>query len=192
MKHVSHETDEKLQHFAALLKQWNEKINLVSPKDIAHLWPRHVADSMQIVPHIKAGAHITDLGSGGGFPGLIIAIATGNPVTLIESDQRKCAFLREAGRQCEAQVKVIAKRIEQVDIPPADIITARALAPLTILLEWARPLLKPEGECLFLKGRKTPDELTTAHSDWHMTYESIPSQSDPDGFLLKVSGFRRV
>lgn len=192
MSHVSHETEAKLAHFAALLTRWNEKINLVSPKDMAHLRQRHIEDSLQLVPYVSAGATITDLGSGGGFPGLIVAIATGNPVTLIESDQRKCAFLREAARECGAHVTVVAKRIEQAAIEPADIITARALAPLPQLLAWARPLLKEEGYCLFLKGRKTSDELTKARSDWQMTYNSFPSRTDPDGVLLRISDFRRV
>ncbi len=192
MTHVSHETEKKLAHFASLLTRWNEKINLVSPKDIAHLRQRHIEDSLQLVPHIAAGARITDLGSGGGFPGLIVAIATGNPVTLIESDQRKCAFLREAARECGAHVTVLAKRIEQADLEPADIVTARALALLPQLLDWARPLLKEDGYCLFLKGRKASDELTSARSGWHMTYETLPSRTDPDGALLRISDFRRV
>ncbi|MCX5619130.1 MULTISPECIES: 16S rRNA (guanine(527)-N(7))-methyltransferase RsmG [Bombella] len=192
MHHVSHETEAKLAHFTQLLTRWNEKINLVSPKDIAHLRQRHIEDSLQLVPYVPEGARITDLGSGGGFPGLIVAIATGNPVTLIESDQRKCAFLREAARECGARVSVLAKRIEQAVLEPADIITARALAPLPQLLTWARPLLKEDGYCLFLKGRKTPDELTKARSDWHMLYNSFPSHTDPDGVLLKISDFRRV
>lgn len=112
MTTVSRETHERLERFADLLVQWNAKINLVSPRDIAQLWPRHIEDSLQLAELIPEGATITDLGSGGGFPGIILAIATGNPVTLIESDQRKCAFLREAGRICEAKVTVIAKRIE--------------------------------------------------------------------------------
>ncbi|MXV45144.1 16S rRNA (guanine(527)-N(7))-methyltransferase RsmG [Saccharibacter sp. 17.LH.SD] len=192
MMSVSRETQEKLEAFSSLLEQWNRRINLVSPRDIPHLWSRHIGDSLQLTSFIPEKAHIADLGSGGGFPGLILAIATGNPVTLIESDHRKCAFLREASRVCGAQTTVISKRIEDVEIEPADIVTARALAPLKILLGWADPLLKEDGFCLFLKGRKAPDELTEARRDWHMTYNSLPSRTNEDGVLLRISDFRRV
>jgi len=189
---VSRETHDRLSRFADLLVQWNAKINLISPKDVPHLWSRHIEDRLQLASLIPPDARITDLGSGGGFPGLILAIATGNPVTLIESDQRKCAFLREAGRICDTSVTVIPKRIEAASPPPADIITARALAPLTKLLGWARPLLKEEGFCLFLKGIKAESELTEARCDWHMTQSIIPSRTDPGGAIIKVSDFKRV
>ncbi|MQR98715.1 16S rRNA (guanine(527)-N(7))-methyltransferase RsmG [Gluconobacter aidae] len=192
MTTVSRETHERLERFADLLVQWNAKINLVSPRDIAQLWPRHIEDSLQLAELIPKGATITDLGSGGGFPGIILAIATDSPVTLIESDQRKCAFLREAGRICCAKVTVIAKRIEAASPPPADIITARALAPLNKLLDWARPLLKEDGFCLFLKGQKAQAELTEASADWHMNHSMFPSRTDPDGAIIKVSDFKRV
>ncbi|OAG72482.1 glucose inhibited division protein B [Gluconobacter japonicus] len=192
MTTVSRETQARLERFADLLVQWNAKINLVSPKDLGQLWPRHIQDSLQLAHLIPEGATITDLGSGGGFPGLILAIATGNPVTLIESDQRKCAFLREAGRICEANVAILPKRIEAATPPEADIITARALAPLVKLLGWARPLLKENGFCLFLKGIKAQDELTEASRDWHMTSTILPSRTDPGGAIIKVSDFKRV
>ncbi|MBS1089791.1 16S rRNA (guanine(527)-N(7))-methyltransferase RsmG [Gluconobacter wancherniae] len=192
MTTVSRETKARLECFAEVLAQWNAKINLVSPRDMRFVWPRHIDDSLQLVPMIPEGATITDLGSGGGFPGLILAIATSNPVTLIESDQRKCAFLREAARLCEANVTVIPKRIEATTPEPADIITARALAPLEKLLGWARPLLKEDGFCLFLKGIKAQSELTDASRDWHMTHSIIPSRTDPGGAIIKVSDFKRV
>ncbi|MDF7673293.1 16S rRNA (guanine(527)-N(7))-methyltransferase RsmG [Acetobacteraceae bacterium ESL0709] len=189
---VSRETKEKLDRFASLLEQWNSKINLVSPRDMSMLWSRHIEDSLQLVPYISPHSQITDLGSGGGFPGIIIAIATGNPVTLIESDQRKAAFLREAGRLCNARTTIIAQRIEEAKPPLADIVTARALAPLKILLHWSAPLLKENGFCLFLKGQKAGHELTEAQQDWQMNYESFPSVTAPDGVLLKISEIRRV
>lgn len=192
MTSVSRETRQKLEHFAELLVQWNAKINLVSPKDLGQLWSRHIEDSLQLVDLIPAGASITDLGSGGGFPGLILAIATPNPVTLIESDQRKCAFLREAARLCDAKVTVIPKRIEAAVAPPADIITARALAPLDQLLDWARPLLKEDGFALFLKGQKAQTELTDASAHWHMNHTFFPSRTDAGGTIIKVSDFKRV
>lgn len=189
---VSRETKEKLEAFARLLEQWNGKINLVSPRDIGTLWSRHIQDSLQLVPYIPPQSQITDLGSGGGFPGLVIAIATDNPVTLIESDQRKCAFLREASRICGANTTILPQRIERATPPRADIITARALASLSTLLGWAHPLLKENGFCLFLKGQKAPHELTEACQDWQMNYKTFPSITAPDGVLLKISEIRRV
>lgn len=189
---VSRETKERLDVFIDLLKHWNSKINLVSPRDIETLWQRHIEDSLQLLPYIPPCAQITDLGSGGGFPGLVIAIATGNPVTLIESDQRKAVFLREASRICNANAKILAERIEDISLPPADIITARALATLKTLLQWSFPLLKKDGFCLFLKGQKASYELTDASQDWQMTYKCFPSLTSPDGVLLKISEIRRV
>ncbi|QDH17991.1 16S rRNA (guanine(527)-N(7))-methyltransferase RsmG [Swingsia samuiensis] len=192
MKSVSRETQEKLEIFSTLIQEWNTKINLISPKDMEHLWTRHIEDSFQLSDLIPEGATITDLGSGGGFPGLILAIATKNPVTLVESDQRKCAFLREAARLCEVKVTVVPKRIETASLPEADIITARALAPLDKLLFWAEPLVKKNGFCLFLKGVKAQDELTDARNNWHMTSTILPSRTGSGGSIIKVSDFTRV
>lgn len=202
------ETKERLTEFAKILTLWNNKINLVSPGDIENLWPRHIEDSLQLIHWIPEGARITDMGSGGGFPGLVLAIATGMPVTLIESDQRKSAFLREASRICGASTQIITQRLEhpeKINIAPADIVTARALASLDKLLRWARPLLREDGACLFLKGQTVCDELTEARKNWQMKEEIIPARhlsSDTgqrngpegrnNGFLLRISDFRRV
>ncbi|MDG6094894.1 16S rRNA (guanine(527)-N(7))-methyltransferase RsmG [Acetobacter sp. AN02] len=188
---VSRETQERLEVFAALLTKWNEKINLVSPKDMAHLWPRHIEDSLELVPLVPPGSVVTDLGSGGGFPGLILAIAADAHVTLVESDQRKCAFLREAARVTGCRATIVPSRIESVSLPPTPIVTARALADLPLLLEWAAPLLRPDGYALFMKGRQAEDELTRAARDWHMTLSRLPGRS-PDGVILRVSNLTRV
>ena len=186
------ETMARLEQFATLLRRWNRHINLVSPKDIDQLWPRHIADSLQLAGDLAPGAAVTDLGSGGGFPGLVLAIATANPVTLVESDQRKASFLREAARATGAPAIVVADRIEQAAIAPAPFVTARALAPLPLLLGWAHRLLAPGGVCLFLKGRSVDDELTRAAAEWHMTVSRRPSRTSPDGVILTLSELRRV
>ncbi|KXV79083.1 16S rRNA methyltransferase, partial [Acetobacter malorum] len=124
--HVSRETQERLEAFVALLEKWNPRINLVSSRDIASVWERHVLDSLQLAPLVAGQERFIDMGSGGGFPGVIVAIATGVPGTLIESDQRKAAFLREAARVTQAPIKVLAERIEQVDLAPVPVVTARA------------------------------------------------------------------
>lgn len=189
---VSRETMVRLEVFASLLERWNQRINLVSPKDLAQLWPRHIEDSLQLADDMPQGVPFVDLGSGGGFPGLILAIATGNPVTLVESDQRKASFLREAARSTGADATVVAKRIEEAEIAPVGIVTARALAPLPLLLDWATRFLRPDGLCLFLKGRNAEDELTAAGAEWHMTISRRPSRSSSDGVILRLSEIRRV
>ncbi len=178
---------ERLERFEALLTRWNTRINLVAPHDLTHLWTRHIADSLQLVPLIQPDLSLTDLGSGAGFPGLILAMCIDNPVTLIEADSRKASFLREAAREAKTDVQIINARVEQATLPPAKIITARGLAPLPRLLEWAHPLLASDGLCLFLKGRKAEDELTDALAKWHMEITRISSRTDPDGVILALS-----
>ncbi|MFT8776827.1 MAG: 16S rRNA (guanine(527)-N(7))-methyltransferase RsmG [Gluconacetobacter liquefaciens] len=183
----------RLDSFAEILTRWNSRINLVSPRDLPHLWDRHIADSLQLASLIPpGGVRLADLGSGGGFPGLIIAIATDANVTLIESDQRKAAFLREAARAAGARVTVLARRIEEVDIPPVQVVTARALAALPQLLDWSSRLLAPDGFCLFLKGRNVDDELTSAAADWHMAVSRLPSRTNADGTILKLGEITRA
>ncbi len=182
----------RLERFASLLTRWNRRINLVSASDLTRLWPRHICDSLQLATHISADATIIDLGSGAGFPGLILAIRTGNPVTLIEADTRKVAFLREAARETATPVTILNTRIEEAKPPAVSIVTARALAPLSKLLHWATPLLLPSGSCLFLKGKSVEDELTDAGTRWHMTIERTPSRTDPDGVILALSHIRRI
>ncbi len=183
-------TRARLERFVEVLIQWNGRINLVSSRDLSQLWPRHIADSLQLAPFLADDAGVIDLGSGAGFPGLVLAICTANPVTLIESDTRKASFLREAARRTETRVTVVNSRIESAGVPPASIITARALAALPRLLEWAVPLLKPNGRCLFLKGRKVEDELTDARAKWQMTVTRTPSWTDPEGVILTLSQIR--
>ena len=189
---VSRETRDRLTAYADLLVRWNARINLVSRPDLAQLWPRHIADSLQLAALIPQGARVVDMGSGGGFPGLVIAMATDAHVTLIESDQRKAAFLREASRVSGVRTRVIAARIEAAEAGPADIITARALAPLPQLLQWGVRFLDKEGFCLFLKGKNADEELNAANADWRMAVTRIPSRTDADGIILRLSDIRRV
>jgi len=189
---VSRETLDRLVVFADLLTRWNDKINLISPRDVPQLWERHIKDSLQLTADLGDGGPFIDLGSGGGFPGLILSIATGSPVTLVEADHRKASFLREAARATGAAATVCTRRIEDASLDPVAFVTARALAPLPKLLDWASRLLLPTGQCLFLKGRSVEDELTAAAREWHMTVFRRPSVSDPEGVILKLSEIRRV
>jgi len=183
----------KLRAYEALIRRWSPKINLVSKPDLDHLWPRHIQDSLAVIPHIPANTtHAIDLGAGAGFPGLVLAIATDIPFTLIESDKRKAAFLTDAARELSAPVKVLAIRIEDAKLPPAPLVTARALAPLDRLLALAFPHLAPNGIALFPKGETAEQEIKTAESHWHMNVERCKNQNDPRGIILKVSGLRHA
>ena len=189
---VSRETMMRLQTYADLLLRWNERINLISRGDAAHVWTRHIADSLQLKSLLPQGvSDAIDLGSGAGFPGLVLAIATGVGFQLIESDHRKCAFLREAARHTAAPISVTAARIEASDAT-APLITARALAPLSALLDLTSPHLSPGGICLFPKGVGVEAELTDAHTVWNMKVERHQSRIDPHGCILRISEVSRV
>ncbi len=183
-------SEARLRQLVALVTLWSPKINLVSKNDVLVLWERHVLDSLALAPLIPAGVEAAiDLGSGAGFPGLVLAIATGIPFTLIESDARKAAFLMEAGRQTGAPVKVLNCRIEAAKTPPAMLVTARALAPLDKLLGLAAPHLAPGGVCLFPKGRNVEEELAQARTLWQMEAERFPNAAGgADSCILKISG----
>lgn len=184
---VSRETLERLAAYAGLLRHWQTRINLVGPDTLASLWQRHMLDSAQLWPLVPAGARrLVDLGSGAGFPGLVLAILGAPDVHLVESDARKGAFLREAARVTATPITLLTRRVEQIPPLAADVITARALAPLPRLLAWAVPHLAPGGQCLFLKGRGAEDELTAAAKDWKIAPRRIPSLTDPDGTILQL------
>jgi 16S rRNA (guanine527-N7)-methyltransferase len=186
------DTRARLDAFAAVLVRWNATINLVSRRDLPALWPRHIEDSLQLADLLPEGVERgIDLGSGAGFPGLVLAIATGIRMDLIEEDRRKCAFLREAARITAAPVTVHAARIETAPVPPAPLLTARALAPLTTLLGYAGRLLAPDGTCLFLKGREADAELAAATADWSLHAERIPSRTDASGVVLRLTAIMR-
>lgn len=202
MFHVKHLVEQDLQpairerlaQFADLLGRWNARINLISRPDIEHVWQRHILDSMQLVELLPVGCtEIIDLGSGAGFPGLVLAIATGIQVHLVEADLRKAAFLREAARVTAATARVHAVRAEALQLPPVRVVTARALAPLPALLGLAVPLLQPHGGiCLFPKGRGVEDELTAAAIEWHMRVERFASLTSVDATLLRISEIHRA
>ncbi len=184
---VSHETLARLEIYVALLRQWNEKINLVSRDSLADVWRRHVLDSAQLLPFLPSEcAPLVDLGSGAGFPGLVLSVLGVLDVRLIESDQRKCVFLREAARLTQADPVIIPKRIE--DAPPfkAKVITARAFASLSKLLDLAERFMGPDTTCLLLKGRSVSEELTQIGKQWKMTVTPYPSRSDPSGRILRL------
>ncbi|HVI52781.1 MAG TPA: 16S rRNA (guanine(527)-N(7))-methyltransferase RsmG [Candidatus Sulfotelmatobacter sp.] len=187
---VSRETLERLSAYAELLVKWQAKINLVGPATLPDLWRRHMLDSAQMAAHLPDGP-VLDLGSGAGFPGLVLAVMTGQTVHLVESDARKCAFLREAARIAGADVVIHNKRIEAVAPFSVAAVTARALASLDKLLDWAAPFLQQRTQCLFLKGKIVDEELTQAGEHWKMTSRRVPSLSDPSGLILILNEVHR-
>lgn len=189
---VSRETLARLETYEAMLREWQKTINLVGGGTLDDVWRRHFLDSGQLCRLIPGVKSVADIGSGGGFPGLVIAIIAGVHVTLVESDNRKAAFLREVSRATGTDTEVIAGRAEMVTATPAEVVTARAVAPLTKLLSLAEPWIRPGGRCYFLKGGAVEEELTDASRIWDIEYDMVPSLSDPSGTILCVKEFSRV
>ena len=187
---VSRETLDRLESYAALLVEWNSAINLVSQNSLKDLWRRHMLDSAQLQHYMPAPGDrrrvIIDLGSGAGFPGMVLSILDAGEVHLVESDQRKTVFLREVAREVGSDAHIHGVRIEQMRDFPADVVTARALAPLPELLALAAPFLSEGGTALFLKGQSASSELEEAEKDWVIQTRRYPSLSDPSGIVLSV------
>lgn len=190
---VSRETEQALRKYLDLLMRWNSRINLVASATPETLWHRHILDSVQLGALLPPRGPIVDLGSGAGFPGLVLALISGHATHLVESDRRKCAFLQEAVRVLGlSKVQVHNARIEAASLPQAGILTARALAPLPVLLHHAHCILDPDGVAIFPKGRSVEHELTAAAPNWTMRVEKHPSLTDPDSTILRLSEIRPV
>lgn len=196
---VSRETLARLETYAALLKRWQKTINLVAPSTVNDVWHRHLADSAQVFQHAPAGAsHWLDLGSGAGFPGLVIAIMAaekgGTRHTLIESDTRKAAFLREVARETRVAVEILPARIELPEtaakVAEVNCVTARALAPLPRLIPLVAPFFSDATVGLFLKGREFAAELEQAQLGWTFDVQLHPSVTDGEGRIVEVSRLR--
>lgn len=166
--------------YAELLGRWTAKINLVSRGDEGQIWQRHVLDSLRLLPLIPAGtARAIDLGSGAGLPGLVLAAASGIAFDLVEADRRKATFLSEAQRVTGAPVTVHCARIEAVALLPAPLVTARALAPLDVLLGLAAPFLAPGGTALFPKGVRAAEEIEAARRLWRFELDMAGTAASP-------------
>ena len=190
---VSRETIDRLEVYAGLLEKWNSTINLVSKNTINQMWKRHFLDSAQLWPHIPSETKtLVDIGSGAGFAGLVLAIigmekSPNMKFTLIESDSRKCAFMRNVSREINLDVQIITKRIEEVTDIKADVITARALATVSQLLEYSKNILKDNGVCLFLKGNACSDELRIAKESWVFLSSQSQSITHVTGCVLRLT-----
>ena len=192
---VSRETAGKLILYVEELRRWQRVTNLVGPKTLAEVWDRHIADSLQLADLAK-GEVWADLGTGAGLPGLVLAIARPEiQVHLVESDGRKCAFLRQAARLTGANATIWDARIEAVLLrlePRPQIVASRALAALPKLLGLAAPLLTIGTTGLFPKGRDYEAELTEARRSWRFTCDILPSRTDPDGRILRISDLQAI
>ena len=195
---VSRETLLLLDRFVALLLQWQQRTNLIGPATVPQLWTRHIADSLQLLALAPEARVWVDLGSGGGFPGLVLACALaeerGAAVHLVESNAKKAAFLREVGRDLGLPAIVHAERIEHFPLPAdthVDVITARALAPLNVLFGYVAPLLKTGAQALLPKGQDVEAELTEAAKYWSIQTELVPSKTSPQGRIVVVRRLAR-
>ncbi|QQA42780.1 16S rRNA (guanine(527)-N(7))-methyltransferase RsmG [Pelagovum pacificum] len=196
--YVSRETFERLEAFRDLVLKWTARINLVSTKSAATLWDRHILDSAQLIQHAPDSFNRwVDLGSGGGFPGIVVAtlnldLAPDAEMILVESDQRKATFLRAAIRELGLNAQVQASRAETLAPMQADVLTARALASLSELLPLASRHLKPDGIAIFPKGRSALDEIRDAQQGWTFQLEQSPSKTDAEAAILKLERIERV
>jgi 16S rRNA (guanine527-N7)-methyltransferase len=189
---VSRETLGRLQAYCGCLERWQRTVNLVATTTLADPWRRHFLDSAQLWPLLPSTARrVVDLGSGAGFPGMVLAILGAPDVQLIESSGRKAAFLQEVARLTATPVTIHRSRIESLPPLGADVVTARGCAPLVRLLGLAAPHLAPGGICLFLKGRNVTAELTEAEKKWKMRIDRFASRSDPRGVVVRLEDVSR-
>lgn len=186
---VSRETIDRLAAIHQTLVQWQPRINLVAPSTLDDPWRRHFLDSVQIASLVPARAtRLVDLGSGAGFPGLVLAALGRWDCHLVEADQRKAAFLREAARLSDSRVTIHARRLETMPPLDADVVTARALAPLPKLLSYVEPFMTPVSRAVLLKGRGVRRELTDVAENWRVRARLLGSAADPESAVLVFEG----
>lgn len=196
-ENVSRETSEKLAQFSRLVEKWTTRINLISKASVPHMWERHIIDSIQLYQHAPIAEHWVDLGSGGGFPAIVLALLAQQDgrqtdFTMVESDQRKCVFLRTALRELGLKGAVISERLEGISPLQADVLSARALADLKTLVGFADYHLKKGGVALFPKGENWKAEDIDARTAWGYTCEPIPSQTNASAAILKIKEISHV
>ncbi|WP_375260289.1 16S rRNA (guanine(527)-N(7))-methyltransferase RsmG [Palleronia sp.] len=190
---VSRETEARCARLAALVRRWNPRINLVSKSSLEDLETRHIADSLAVASSVSDVRTWVDLGSGGGFPGLVVSICKPDAqVTLVESDQRKAVFLRRASSELGLNVAVRASRIEEVPPLLPDAISARALAPLDRLLALAVPHGRADTRYVFPKGARYREEIEAARKNWRFDIDVQPSKTDKEAVILVMENIERA
>lgn len=194
---VSRETIDRLNHYESLVKKWSKSINLISPATQNSIWGRHILDSAQLYIGLRQKCTVwVDLGSGAGFPGLVISTLAKQHhpalhVYLVESDKRKSVFLRTVIRELSLDATVVNDRIENADVPAADIISARALTNLIGLLAYAYPHIRGDGACLFQKGENWEKEVAEAKKQWSFDLKITNSKTQNGAVTLELGGIRR-
>ena len=194
---VSRETIKKLEEYVALVVKWNPKINLISKGDLEDIWDRHIEDSAQIVSLTEIGPSWVDLGSGGGFPGIVVAIllrsiSPSTKVVLVESDGRKATFLRQVALKLDLNCDVLNKRIEVISIEENTILSARALATLPKLLDIIERLTHKDTVCLFMKGKNFSKELKLAQDTWSFDCDVVESRTNAEAAVLVIRNICRA
>lgn len=193
---VSRETFERLQRYSDALAKWQKAKNLVANSTLEDRWRRHFLDSAQLYPLLRSRfgnrpLSVLDIGSGAGFPGLVLAIMGIGHVQLVESNGRKCVFMNQVARETQTDVLIQNERIEALKAASVDVVTSRACAKIVQLLEWAEPFLSPTSEMWLLKGEGAEEELTDASASWNMKTERFESQSSSDGVILRLYDIKR-
>lgn len=194
---VSRETLEKLSTYAGLLAKWQKAKNLVANSTVEDMWQRHFLDSAQLAPLLKETygdkpLTLLDIGSGAGFPGLVLGVLGVAKAHMVESNGRKCTFMNQVSRETGANATIHAERIEELEVFPVDIVTSRACARISQLLDWAAPFLSDTTDMWLLKGDKADEELTEAKACWNMNVDRFKSLSDPSGVILRLSSIKRL
>lgn len=195
---VSRETLERLFAFCDLVERWNPAINLISKSGVGDIWNRHLIDSAQLIRQMPTDGRLwCDLGSGGGFPGIVLAVLAKElypeaNIVLVESDRRKSVFLSEAARLLQVAVSVKVQRIEDLEPQNVDVLTARALAPLSILCGYAYRHLNPAGVAIFPKGVAAEQEIEDARKQWQFDCSKVQSATDPDALVLALRDIRHA
>jgi len=185
---------EKLSLYLELVKRWNVAINLVGSSTLDDGWKRHVLDSAQLLPHIYRPDQkktVLDLGSGAGFPGMVLAIVGGCKVTLVEANARKCRFLEEVAAQTQTAVDIVNARVEDLEPWTTDFVVSRAMASLTQLLAYSFPFCAETSQCLFLKGGDVSQEIEQAHNHWFFDVELFESKTSCQGRVIRVKHIRK-
>ena len=190
MKKVPHEINEKLQIFQELVQKWNKAINLVSEASVQNFWERHILDCLQLTKYIdNKEIHLVDIGSGAGFPGIVLSIAGIAQVTLIESDLRKCIFLEKAAKISDNNIQIINKRIEEIEIS-CNILSCRAFSNLNTILNFSKNIFI-QNKFLLLKGKNYLFEIEEAKKNWLFDYIVNPSITSKESTVLEISNLKK-
>lgn len=187
---VSRETLQHIQLYADLLQKWQKQINLVSNSTLPDMWARHFYDSAQLMDHLRdqgENLKILDIGSGAGFPGLLLSIMGAGEAHMVESSMKKCTFMKEIIRRTGAAAFVHSERVEEMTPFPVDVITSRACAGLDKLLDLGKNFITADTVCLFLKGQTAQSEIDEAHKRWDFNVKKYTSRTNESGTLLKLS-----